>query len=74
MSTSLAVFIITVVAIGCGAGIIRDYLKTRRKELEAGGNAREYEARIDALEERIQVLERIVTEKNVDLKQQINQL
>ena len=31
-------------------------------------------AKIDALEERIRVLERIVTEHNIDLKQQIDSL
>jgi len=74
MSASLAFFIVAVVAIGCATGLISDYLKTRRKELERGDSVSEYESRIDTLEERIRVLERIVTEKNHDLKKEINEL
>ncbi len=74
MNTSVAVFVITIVAIVFGSRLVRDYLATRRKEIELGGNTEEYEARIDALEERVKVLERIVTEKNYDLKREINQL
>ena len=74
MSTSLAIFIITVVAIGCATGLLSDYLKTRRKELDQRGSDGEYEARIDQLEERIRVLERIVTESKHALKREINEL
>lgn len=74
MSASLAFFIVTVVAIGCATGLISDYLKTRRKELEQGGSISEYESRIATLEERIRVLERIVTEKKYDLKKEISDL
>ena len=74
MSSSLAIFIVTVVAIGCATGLISDYLKTRRRELEHGGNADENEARINELEDRIRVLERIVTERSHDLKREINEL
>ena len=74
MSTSTALFVITVVAIGCATGLISDWLKTRRKELEHGQSAGEYEAQIEALEERIRVLERIVTEKKYDLRREISEL
>ena len=74
MSTSLAIFIIIVVAIGCATGLISDYLKTRRRELEQRGSNDEYDARINELEERIRVLERIVTERSHDLKREINEL
>ena len=74
MSTSLALFIAAVVAIVFGTGLIKDYLKTRRKQLEQEGGTREYEVRIEALEERVRVLERIVTENNYDLKKEISAL
>ena len=74
MSGSLAFFVVTIVAIACATGLIRDYLKTRRKELEQNGSVREYETRIETLEERIRVLERIVTEKDYDLKREISEL
>jgi hypothetical protein len=74
VSSSVAFFVIAVVLIGCATGLISDYLKTRRKELEQGGTIHEYESRIETLEERIRVLERIVTEKEYDLKKEINEL
>ena len=74
MPTSLMVFIIIVVAIGCATGIVSDYLKTRRKEAERGAEYGDATAQIEALEERVRVLERIVTEKKYDLKREINEL
>ena len=74
MNTTVAFFVITIVAIVFGSRLARDYLATRRKELESGGTAAEYQAQIDELEERIQVLERIVTEQKFDLKREISQL
>ena len=74
MSSSLAVFILAIVAIVFGSGLVRDYLKTRRTELARDDSTREYQSRIDELEERIRVLERIVTEKNYDLRKEISKL
>ncbi|MDJ0939782.1 MAG: hypothetical protein QNJ00_08450 [Woeseiaceae bacterium] len=74
MSTSLAIFIIAVVTIGCATGLISDWIKMRRKEMEHNQSAGDYEAQIEALEERIRVLERIVTEKKYDLKREISEL
>ena len=74
MSASLAFFIVAVVTIGCATAIIGGYLKTRQRELELRGGADEYEERIKDLEERIRVLERIVTEKSHDLKREISEL
>lgn len=74
MNTSLALFIIAIVAIVFGSRLIRDYLKVRRTEFERHDAAQEYQSRIDDLEERIRVLERIITEKNYDLRKEINDL
>lgn len=67
-------FVLLLVAIVCCAKIIRSYLERRQ---ERGSSAEEIEetlARIDALEERIRVLERIVTENRYDLRSQIDSL
>jgi len=74
MSTSLALFILAIIAIVFGSRLVRDYLKTRRAELARDDGARAYEPRIAELEERIRVLERIVTEKHYDLRKEISEL
>ena len=66
-----------IVFIVFGAGVLNNYIKysaggARRRELEA-----ELERRmklIDALEERVQVLEKIVTDRNYDLKRELHGL
>lgn len=74
MNTSLALFIVAIVAIVFGSRVLRDHLKVRRTEFERNDAAQEYQSRIDDLEERIRVLERIVTEKNYDLRREISDL
>ena len=67
--------VIWIVAIVSVASVLEKYLKVRaRKEGDAASLNQESLARIDELEERIQVLERIVTESKVDLRKQINDL
>ncbi|MEM1173594.1 MAG: hypothetical protein AAGA33_04025 [Pseudomonadota bacterium] len=67
--------VVWIVAIVMVAGLIEKYMKLKAKsrdnsaELDADTNAR-----IVELEERVQVLERIVTENKFDLKKQINDL
>jgi hypothetical protein len=56
------------------AGIIQTYLKQRYQTPESDTELEETLAKIDLLEERIQVLERIVTEHRFDLKKEIDQL
>ncbi len=50
------------------------YLKHRRKKTDNDGELEETLEEIKKLEERIQVLERIVTENRYDLKQEIDSL
>ncbi len=67
--------VIWIVAIVSVASVLEKYFKTRAKEAEARSSTDEGTvARIDALEERVQVLERIVTENKFDLRKQINDL
>lgn len=67
-------FVVCIVAIVMCANIIQTYLKQRNKRVEVDTELEETLAKIDVLEERIQVLERIVTEKRFDLKKEIDQL
>ena len=69
----MSVFTMTVwiVAIACATGVLTEYLKTRRKEVEANLRAGERgasESEITALSERVAVLERIIVDRKTDLR------
>ncbi len=68
------VFVLCIIAIVMGANVIRAYLKHRYKQPEVDTELEETLAKVDVLEERIQVLERIITENRFDLKKEIDQL
>ena len=72
--SSTFVFVLSIIAIVIAGDVINTWIKQRNKKQENSGDAEEMLAKIDLLEERIQVLERIVTEHNIDLKQQIDSL
>ena len=67
-------FVLCIIGIVFGAGLIREWMKLKAKKFEHGADAGEYLAKIETLEERIRVLERIVTEKRFDLKSEIDKL
>ena len=54
--------------------VIHTWIKQRGKRPEPNPEAEEMLEKIELLEERIRVLERIVTEHRVDLRQQIDSL
>ena len=64
-------FILGIIVIVFGARIFRDHL--RFKQIQPKENP-QYQARIDALEQRVRTLERIVTDKGYDLKREFEQL
>lgn len=69
-------FVVSIVAISCATSIVLQYLKMRtreRKHIEKKESG-ESQVRLDELEERIRVLERIVTENRFDLRQEIDKL
>lgn len=68
------VFVIAIVAIGCATAVVNKYLQTRGEKAEDHQAIDETLAQLQALEERIRVLERIVTESRVDLKREIDRL
>jgi len=64
---------LTVTVVLC-AKCIRSYIENRNNRNEAIGDAEETLLKIDRLEERIEVLERIITDNRFDLKKQIDSL
>lgn len=69
-------FVVCIVAIVFGSRVLVTYLKTRdtRKQQEQGPDLDETLAQISDLEERVRVIERIVTENRFDLRQEIDKL
>ena len=66
--------VIWIVAIVAMASVLEKYLKVRAKEKSNNEVSDETLQKMEALEERIQVLERIVTENKFDLRKEINDL
>lgn len=67
-------YVVCIVAIVLAANTVQQYLKLRHRKEEKTVVAEETQAQLDELEERIRVLERIVTENKFDLRQEINKL
>ncbi len=67
-------YVVCIVAIVLGANTLQQYLKLRHRKEDKSMMAEETQAQLDALEERIRVLERIVTENKFDLREKINKL
>lgn len=80
-------FVLGIIAIGVGIPVIgglifafeKEKLKVREKELaimgsETAERAAQYAAHNERLEERVQVLERIVTDKGLGLAEEIEKL
>lgn len=66
-------FVLCIVAIACATAVLSDYFKSRAAREKHQAND-ETLGHLEALEERIRVLERIVTERKVDLKREIDRL
>ena len=66
-------FVLCIVAIGCATAVLTEFLRSRRLADTHRAND-ETSAQLDALEERIRVLERIVTENKFDLRREIDRL
>ncbi len=67
-------FVLAIVSIVFAAGIINNYIKTRSQKTDSEELASEFLEKLDRLEERIKVLERIVTDRNYDLKEKFKDL
>ena len=67
-------YVVCIVAIVLAANTVQQYLKLRHRKEDKSSLAEETQAQLDALEDRIKVLERIVTENKFDLRDEINKL
>jgi len=66
--------VVIIVLIAVGAGVINNYLKHKAESGEGQADTREWMSKLDAMEERIRVLEKIVTDRDYDLKQKFRDL
>jgi hypothetical protein len=66
-------FVIIVVIVGCGSGVLMEYLKNKR-EASTGEVDEGVQQDLASLRERIEVLERIVTDEKYHLKKELDQL
>lgn len=67
-------YVLCIVAIAIGADVYKKYLKMKERKKENDPDLEESIAKIETLEERIRVLERIVTEHKYDLRKEIDNL
>ena len=67
-------YVVCIVAIVFAADTFQKYMKMKNQEKKSDPELEETLAHIEQLEERIRVLERIVTENRTDLKSEIDRL
>lgn len=67
-------FVVCIVLIGCATAVIINYLESKKTNRQQDTDIDDTVTQLQTLEERIRVLERIVTENKVDLKREIDRL
>lgn len=67
------VFVLLIVLISCASGVVNNYLK-HRSELTGSGPGEDLLDEIEELRDRVEVLEKIVTDEKYQLKQEFEQL
>jgi hypothetical protein len=67
-------FVFCIVTVALAANIIQTMIKQKKKQPDNNQELEETMAKIELLEERIRVLERIITENRFDLKREIDSL
>ena len=67
-------FVIVLVTVVLCARLIQVHLQQKKTDSRSADELEQTVAKLDRLEERIQVLERIITESRFDLKKQIDNL
>lgn len=73
MNSSL-IFVLMLVSIVMCAEVIKTWMKQKKLAPEDSNELEDTLSKIDHLEERVKVLERIITENRFDLKQEIDSL
>jgi len=71
---STLIFVLCIVAIYYTANTVQKFIRARADKMGSNHELEDTLARIDELEERVRVLERIVTENKYDLRNEINRL
>lgn len=66
-------FVVIVVLIGCGSGVLNNYLKNQR-ERERSAVSEDATSELELLRERVEVLERIVTDEKYHLAKELDRL
>jgi hypothetical protein len=66
-------FVIIIVIVGCGTGVLTEYFKTKRESVEFAGDE-ELFTELESLRARVEVLEAIVTDEKYHLKKEFDQL
>ena len=66
-------FVVILVIIACGTGVLSEYLKTKRHTQQVDVDEDVYKD-LDNLRERVEVLERILTDEREQLKRELDQL
>ena len=83
MDANMIIFFIIVVGIpvlfGVGGDVIKRWIKMKERQMEltsqmTAEKAAQYAAHTERLEQRVRVLERIVTDKGIDLADEIERL
>lgn len=70
-----AEMVLGIVFIGCVTGLVKDVLRRRSEGSAAGGEELDAQAaRLEELEERVRVLEAVVTDERVQLRREIDRL
>ena len=67
-------FVIIVVIIACGSGVVNNYLKNQRERNLTGEEDEAVYQELAVLRERIEVLEKIVTDEKYQLERDLNRL
>jgi hypothetical protein len=67
------IFVIVIVLISCGSGVINNYLKTKRQLADSMPDDDVY-TEVEELRARVEVLETIVTDEKYQLQRDLDQL
>ncbi|HEX7036658.1 MAG TPA: hypothetical protein VF210_12840 [Pseudomonadales bacterium] len=65
--------VVVIVVVACATSVVSDYLKTQRVQAKQAPTA-ELEAELEALKQRVAVLEEIVTDHRYELARELDRL
>ena len=66
-------FVLVIVIVSCGSGVVNNYLKNRREVAQLDVDDGVYQE-LSSLRERVEVLERIITDEKYNLERELDQL